>query len=70
VGKAMSKEGSISFLKKRTKKLLSIVPFHTGNSSPLYGALIDKSFLVLFFKKEKPFLPFFRARDGADPWRS
>jgi hypothetical protein len=47
-----------SFLKKRTKKLLSIVPslgVYTGGPA---AARISKSFLVLFFKKEQlPFLP-------------
>jgi hypothetical protein len=51
------KKESVSFLKKRNKKLLSIRPFQTpvtgGHASPL----TDKSFLVLFFKKEHFFLP-------------
>jgi hypothetical protein len=40
--KEQQKEGSSSFLKKRTKKLLSV----------FMRASTDKSFLVPFFKKE------------------
>jgi hypothetical protein len=46
-----------SFLKKRTKKLL----FLSGGAGAAYLGLslgaTDKSFLVLFFKKEPSFLP-------------
>jgi hypothetical protein len=49
------KEESCSFLKKRTKKLLSV----SGSAVPSWGAsslgAIDKSFLLLFFKKEESF---------------
>jgi hypothetical protein len=50
-------EGSSSFLKKRTKKLLSVLAALGQPLSPTPGAT-DKSFLVLFFKKE--LLPSFR----------
>jgi hypothetical protein len=46
------KEKRTSFLKKRSKKLLSIAP----RPGPKQGAMVlpetNKSFLVLFFKKE------------------
>jgi hypothetical protein len=42
------KEGSGSFLKKRTKKLLNPKPSLAGKAE----AETDKSFLLLFFKKE------------------
>jgi hypothetical protein len=41
------KEGSISFLKKRNKKLLLFKLAAATASTP-----VSKSFLVLFFKKE------------------
>jgi hypothetical protein len=41
-------EESGSFLKKRTKKLLSITRWPAGESEAKFG----KSFLLLFFKKE------------------
>jgi hypothetical protein len=47
-------KGRTSFLKKRSKKLLLISP---APCSPWVGAVpreTDKSFLVLFFKKEHP----------------
>jgi hypothetical protein len=44
------KQGSSSFLKKRTKKLLSIGVRNSTRVGP--RALMSKSFLVLFFKKE------------------
>jgi hypothetical protein len=46
------KEGSSSFLKKRTKKLLPVAG--SINAPGLNGALdaTVKSFLVLFFKRE------------------
>jgi len=54
------KKGRTSFLKKRSKKLLLItssLPFKWANR---VQPLTDKSFLVLFFKKEllasRPFL--------------
>jgi hypothetical protein len=43
------KEGSSSFLKKRTKKLLFVWHAFRRHSTQLLGI---KSFLVLFFKKE------------------
>jgi hypothetical protein len=46
------KKGSISFLKKRNKKLLSVA---RRCRAPRVNAMLpetDKSFLVLFFKKE------------------
>jgi hypothetical protein len=43
------KPGSSSFLKKRTKKLLPATP---RVENPLALNQTDKSFLVLFFKKE------------------
>jgi hypothetical protein len=47
-GNRETKEASSSFLKKRTKKLL-----HPGSSlSGKAEAETDKSFLLLFFKKE------------------
>jgi hypothetical protein len=52
------KKGSSSFLKKRTKKLLSVSAALGQPLSPTPGAT-DRSFLVLFFKKE--LLPSFRA---------
>jgi hypothetical protein len=48
----MGKEGSISFLKKRNKKLLSVAP---GMGAPRVARrrrVTSKSFLVLFFKIE------------------
>jgi hypothetical protein len=46
-----------SFLKKRTKKLLSIRSVLETTISQSVAAPTDKSFLLLFFKKEA--LPFF-----------
>ncbi|HTZ70186.1 MAG TPA: hypothetical protein VMB71_06000 [Acetobacteraceae bacterium] len=46
-------EERTSFLKKRSKKLL---PFKMRVWSPGTPPPIDKSFLVLFFKKEHAFL--------------
>jgi len=48
----MGQKASSSFLKKRTKKLLSVQnrsEFTRSNSVP---QAMDKSFLLLFFKKE------------------
>jgi len=48
----MGQKASSSFLKKRTKKLLSVQDrseFTRSNSVP---QAMDKSFLLLFFKKE------------------
>jgi hypothetical protein len=42
-----------SFLKKRTKKLLRM-----GRARFNRRALVDKSFLLLFFKKEESAFPF------------
>jgi hypothetical protein len=52
----MKEKVSSSFLKKRTKKLLLIAsPFKWAGGIETF---IDKSFLVLFFKKELlSFLP-------------
>jgi hypothetical protein len=51
-GRGMKKQGSCSFLKKRTKKLLFPRLVRLARNQT------DKSFLVLFFKKE--LLPCFR----------
>jgi hypothetical protein len=45
------KEGC-SFLKRRTKKLLSIAPRPEASQGPQVLPETDKSFLLLFFKKE------------------
>jgi hypothetical protein len=42
-------------LKKRSKKLLSIAPSHAATQVRSGLPATDKSFLVLFFKKEHPF---------------
>ncbi|HTZ71796.1 MAG TPA: hypothetical protein VMB71_14160 [Acetobacteraceae bacterium] len=47
-----TKEGSISFLKKRNKKLLTLAPGSGAKWVASALAATDKSFLVLFFKKE------------------
>jgi hypothetical protein len=44
------REKSASFLKKRSKKLLSIL--RPGAPTVVRTQVTDKSFLVLFFKKE------------------
>jgi hypothetical protein len=46
------REGSSSFLKKRTKKLLSITPSMGATRLASLLRVTNKSFLVLFFKKE------------------
>jgi hypothetical protein len=51
------KEGRTSFLKKRSKKLLLIASNMGATRENHVLPLIDKSFLVLFFKKELLFLP-------------
>jgi hypothetical protein len=60
------KQGSISFLKKRNKKLLIILSLAAlkKEGSELRLRTRNKSFLVLFFKKELlPWhLPFFGGR--------
>jgi hypothetical protein len=48
----MKKEGSISFLKKRNKKLLTVACTIRAQWAAAMLPKIDKSFLVLFFKKE------------------
>jgi hypothetical protein len=48
----MKKEGSSSFLKKRTKKLLLVSASVRCQSAGKMPRLTGKSFLVLFFKKE------------------
>jgi hypothetical protein len=45
-------EGSSSFLKKRTKKLLLLAVSTSFNRAARMLPGTDKSFLVLFFKKE------------------
>jgi hypothetical protein len=52
----MDKEGGISFLKKRNKKLLSVAPGMGATHLARWLRVTSKSFLVLFFKKE--LLPF------------
>jgi hypothetical protein len=47
-----TKKGSISFLKKRNKKLLLFAPSRRFKWANQVLPLIGKSFLVLFFKKE------------------
>jgi hypothetical protein len=48
----LGKEGSASFLKKRSKKRLPLEP------GPTIWAPMERSFLLLFFKKEAlSFLP-------------
>jgi hypothetical protein len=47
-----TKKGSISFLKKRNKKLLLFAASRRFTWANQVLPLIDKSFLVLFFKKE------------------
>jgi hypothetical protein len=47
------KKESISFLKKRNKKLLPVCDWLRSNTVEPAPALRDKSFLVLFFKKER-----------------
>jgi hypothetical protein len=58
-------EESSSFLKKRTRKLLRGWLSLSGTAE----AKIDKSFLLLFFKKGRPFSPsvFLRARLTVGP---
>jgi hypothetical protein len=51
-GSSLDKEGSSSFLKKRTKKLLSIAPSTGATRLARRRRVTSKSFLVLFFKKE------------------
>jgi hypothetical protein len=46
------KEGSSSFLKKRTKNLLLNAASGRGKLATLVVHAMGKSFLVLFFKKE------------------
>jgi hypothetical protein len=50
---AMKKEGRTSFLKKRSKKLLLIASSRRFKGANWVLPLTDKSFLVLFFKKEQ-----------------
>jgi hypothetical protein len=47
-----AREGSSSFLKKRTKKLLSVSGATEFTRLAPRRRATDKSFLVLFFKKE------------------
>jgi hypothetical protein len=47
------KQGSISFLKKRNKKLLSVAPSTSAPRLARRLHVTNKSFLVLFFKKEQ-----------------
>jgi hypothetical protein len=46
------KKGRTSFLKKRSKKLLLIASSRRFKSANWMQLVTDKSFLVLFFKKE------------------
>jgi len=46
------KQGSISFLKKRNKKLLNVAFGNDARCLASMCAARNKSFLVLFFKKE------------------
>jgi hypothetical protein len=57
-GTKAKQQGSSSFLKKRTKKLLFVARCReVKRAVPMLGAT-DNSFLVLFFKKElRPSLP-------------
>jgi hypothetical protein len=48
----MRQKARSSFLKKRTKKLLSVSDSSELSSSNSVPVAMDKSFLVLFFKKE------------------
>jgi hypothetical protein len=50
-------EGSGSFLKKRTKKLLFLWRLHVALSSPHPMSQVKKVFLLLFVHKKKCFLP-------------
>jgi hypothetical protein len=54
------REESSSFLKKRTKKRLSIADSIHASRINDWSDATDKSFLLLFFKKEESFLPAFR----------
>jgi general secretion pathway protein J len=54
-----------SFLKKRTKKLLSVAPRHRPKQGKSAPHARDKSFLVLFFKKELSFFLPPRTRQSA-----
>jgi hypothetical protein len=54
---ALRKQGSISFLKKRNKKLLSVACRIRAQWGASMMPETDKSFLVLFFKKELLSLP-------------
>jgi hypothetical protein len=47
-----AKQGSISFLKKRNKKLLLVARGRRATPVSAVPPETDKSFLVLFFKKE------------------
>jgi hypothetical protein len=47
------KQESSSFLKKRTKKLLFRRPGHVSDTPATPRTQTGKSFLVLFFKKER-----------------
>jgi hypothetical protein len=47
-----TKQESISFLKKRNKKLLSVARRRGAHQVNSVAPETDKSFLVLFFKKE------------------
>jgi hypothetical protein len=54
-----AKQGSSSFLKKRTKKLLLVASSSLGHCVASLFRHRRKSFLVLFFKKELLPLPSF-----------
>jgi hypothetical protein len=59
-----AKQGSISFLKKRNKKLLLVARSHPSNQVDAVSHETDKSFLVLFFKKE-----LLSCRQACPEWR-
>jgi serine protease Do len=60
-----SLEERCSFLKKRTKKLLTVGAL--GGQPPAARSQSNKSFLLLFFKKEVFFLAFLGSASAAEP---
>jgi hypothetical protein len=57
ISRAVGSANSSSFLKKRTKKLLTVARRRRAKQVGQVPPETDKSFLVLFFKKELLFLP-------------
>jgi hypothetical protein len=51
-GPERKRQESSSFLKKRTKKLLSVARRYVSNQAEVMATATGKSFLFLFFKKE------------------